>query len=143
MTSRPDELDPDIKSRAPIQVPIFDMEGEDRKMFVTELFRRKGITCTQQEIEYVVMQTMYYSARDYRNFSAEIMAQQRKAPERTVTQVLMGWQASKSIKRQREFQEMIAALHCSYPHLLPKKYKDIPDEVLLGKVEELKRLLSH
>ncbi len=31
MTSRPDEVDPDIKSRSPIQVPIFDLEGEERR----------------------------------------------------------------------------------------------------------------
>ena len=43
MTSRPDELDPDIKSRAPIQIPVFDLEGEERKEFVFELFKRKNI----------------------------------------------------------------------------------------------------
>ncbi|MCP5051254.1 MAG: AAA family ATPase, partial [bacterium] len=143
MTSRPDELDPDIKSRAPIQVPIFDLEGDDRKTFVAEMFKRKSIQPTEEELLEVIEKTNYYSARDYRNFTAEIMAQQRKHPERTVLDVLMGWQASKSIKRQRQLQEMIAAMHCSYPHLLPEKYKNIPDEVLMRKVEDLKRLLHY
>ena len=141
MTSRPDELDPDIKSRAPIQIPIFDLEGEERKAFVTEILKRKNICPAEEELNQVLTLTTYYSARDYRNLTAEIVAQKRKAPNLTVLDVLMGWQASKSIKRQREFQEMIAALHCSYPHLLPKKFKDVPDELLLRKVEELKRLL--
>lgn len=141
MTSRPDELDPDIKSRAPIQVPIFDLEGEERKDFVSELFKRKGIQPTEEELVEVLSKTDYYSARDYRNLTAEMLAQRRKNPDCTILEVLMGWQASKSIKRQREFQEMIAALHCSYPKLLPEKYRDIPDDVLMRQVEELKQLL--
>lgn len=141
MTSRPDELDPDIKSRAPVQIPIFDMEGEDRKQFVTEMFNRKDITSADEELEQVLTLTDYYSARDYRNFSAEVMAQTRKNPACTVLDVLSGWQASKSIKRQRQLQEMIAALHCSYPNLLPEKYKNIPDDQLMRQVEELKHLL--
>jgi len=143
MTSRPDELDPDIKSRAPIQVPIFDLEGDERKEFVTEMFKRKKIFPSTEELDQFMDRTGYYSARDYRNFIAEVTAQKRKNPDCTVLEVLLGWQASKSIKRQREFQEMIAALHCSYPKLLPKKFKDINDDVLLRKVEELKRLLHH
>jgi hypothetical protein len=67
-----------------------------------------------------------------------VLAQKRKNPQETVIDVLSGWQASKSIKRQRDFQEMIAAQHCSYPNLLPRKYRDIPDEVLLRKSDELK-----
>jgi AAA+ superfamily predicted ATPase len=141
MTSRPDELDPDIKSRAPIQVPIFDLEGEERKAFVGEMFKRKKIDLPDPELNQVLDKTTYYSARDFRNLVAEMLAQKRKKPDITVLDVLSGWQASKSIKRQREFQEMIAALHCSYPNLLPKKYRDIPDDVLLKQVEQLKILL--
>jgi AAA+ superfamily predicted ATPase len=143
MTSRPDELDPDIKSRAPIQVPIFDLEAEDRIAFVKELLRRKNIVPSEDELLQVIDRTGYYSARDYRNLAAEIVAQQRKDPNKTVLDVLMGWQASKSIKRQRQFQEMIAAMHCSYPNLLPQKYRDLPDNTLMHQVEELKRLLHH
>jgi len=138
MTSRPDELDPDIKSRAPIQVPIFDLEGDERKSFVNEMFRRKKITLPDEEVLQVLEKTGYYSARDYRNLVAEVLAQKRKTPDKTVLDVLSGWQASKSIKRQRLFQEMIAALHCSYPLLLPQRYRDIPDHQLLQQVEALK-----
>lgn len=138
MTSRPDELDPDIKSRAPIQVPIFDLEGAERKEFVSDLFKRKNINLAGEELEQVLALTDYYSARDYRNLVAEVLAQKRQNSQKTVIEVLSGWQASKSIKRQRDFQEMIAAQHCSYPNLLPQKYRDIPDEVLMKKTEELK-----
>jgi hypothetical protein len=39
MTSRLDELDLDIKSRAPIQIPIFDLEGLEQKTFLSELLK--------------------------------------------------------------------------------------------------------
>ncbi len=143
MTSRPDELDPDIKSRAPVQVPIFDLEGEERRLFVIEMFKRKQIEVSEEELVEVLKLTDYYSARDYRNFTAEVLAQKRKKADTTVLEVLSGWQASKSIKRQRQFQEMIAALHCSYPNLLPEKYRGLPDDVLMRQVEELKMLLIH
>lgn len=141
MTSRPDELDPDIKSRAPVQVPIFDLEGEERRTFVADLFKRKNIAVAPENLDQVLALTDYYSARDFRNFAAEVLAQRRRKPNVSILDVLSGWQASKSIKRQREFQEMIAALHCSYPNLLPVKYRGIPDEELMMRVEALKRLL--
>jgi len=142
MTSRPDELDPDIKSRAPIQIPIFDPEGDERKAFLKEMLARKGIEPGAEEFDQIMAGTDYYSARDFRNLTAEILAQRRKKPDCTVLEVLKGWQASKSIKQQREFQEMIAALHCSYPHLLPRKYQNIPDEVLMRSIDDIKRMLS-
>ena len=115
MTSRPDELDPDIKSRAPIQIPIFDLEGEDRRDFVTEMFRRKGIELSEEELATVFGQTDYYSARDYRNLVAEVLAARRKKPDIAASAVLEGWQASRSIERERELQELIAALALQLP----------------------------
>ena len=141
MTSRPDSLDPDIKSRAPVQVPIFDLEGEERRAFIAEILRRKKIRIGDEELDRVLAGTDYYSARDFRNFTAEILAWKRKKPDCTVLDVLHGWQASKSIKRQRELQEIIAAMHCSYPGLLPERYRTMPDEELTQRAETLKAML--
>jgi len=138
MTSRPDELDPDIKSRAPVQIPIFDMENEERKLFLKEMFKRKNIKTTEKEIIELVNKTDYYSARDYRNFIAEIKAENKKKHKKSPLEVLEGWQASKSIKQQREFQEMIASMHCSYPNLLPEKYKSASEIELQKKIELFK-----
>lgn len=142
MTSRPDQLDPDIKSRAPVQVPIFDVEGEERRAFINEMFKRKRISLKKEELEGVLAQTGYYSARDFRNFVAEVLAQHRLGRNLTALEVLSGWQASKSIKTQREFQEVIAALHCSYPKLLPVRYQGESDEALMARVDHLKLLLQ-
>ncbi len=142
MTSRPDELDPDIKSRSPIQIPIFDMEGEDRREFVTEMFRRKGIELEADELDTLFTETDYYSARDYRNLVAETLASRRKNPEIRATEVLEGWQASRSIERERELQTLIAALHCSYPRLLPQRIKDMSEKEIVERVEKIKWMLQ-
>ena len=46
-TMRPDELDPDVKSRAPLQIPILDPEGEARQRFLQELFQRRFLCVAQ------------------------------------------------------------------------------------------------
>jgi len=142
MTSRPDELDPDIKSRAPIQVPIFDLEGEPRRKFVSEMFRRKKLAVAEEDLEKVLAETDYYSARDFRNLVAEVLAQRRKNPAISVLEVLAGWHASRSIRTQREFQSLIAATHCSYPTLLPQAIRAMSDSEIASRIEQLKWLLS-
>ena len=142
MTSRPDELDPDIKSRSPIQVPIFDLEGEERRAFITEMFRRKGLKLSAEELETVFAETDYYSARDYRNLVAEMLASRRKHPEILASEVLKGWQASRSIERERELQALIAALHCSYPKLLPPAIQAMTENEIVERVEKLKWMLQ-
>jgi len=141
MTSRPDELDPDIKSRAPVQIPIFDLVGEERKLFIKEMFKRKKIIIDNKALEQILIKTDYYSARDYRNFVAEVLAIRKKEKNISPLQVLNEWQASKSIKQERKFQELIAAQHCSYPTLLPDKYKNISDNDLSKLSENLKMKL--
>ena len=142
MTSRPDKLDPDIKSRASVQIPIFDMNTSERVAFLSSMFKRKGIKSTPQQTEVVVEQTLYYSARDYRNFTAEVLAQKRKDPSREPIDVLSGWQASKSIKKQREFQELIAILHCSYPSLIPEYYKTMDEYQIQTEIDRLARIMQ-
>lgn len=141
MTSRPDELDPDVKSRAPIQIPIFDLEGSERQQFVAEMLRRKKIECTDKELLVIMGMTPYYSARDYDNFVREIRAHQKKNPTLRPQEVLSKWQASKSIARQRQFQTLIAAQHCSYPELLPKALHD--QEEKIPEMIEVMKLTMH
>ncbi len=143
MTSRPDELDPDVKSRSPIQIPIFDLEDDDRRKFVAEMFRRKGIVLSDEELAAVLAETGYYSARDYRNLVAEVLATRRKRPEVKPVEVLEGWQASRSIERERELQTLIAALHCSYPKLLPERLRALREGEISERVEKLQYMLRH
>jgi hypothetical protein len=133
MTSRPDELDPDVKSRAPLQIPIFDPEGAARQRFIQELFERRGLALSAEELQHVVQQTVHYSARDFDNLVREV-----KAQGKSVLEVLQIWQASTAIVEQRRLQTLIAALHCSYPQLLPEGLRAMSAEAIRHEVEALK-----
>ena len=138
MTSRPDHLDPDVKSRAPIQIPIFDPEGKEREAFVREMFQRKGIDLVDDELQEALKKTDYYSPRDYRNLVAEVLNYKKDNPEGKVLEVLEIWQVSRAIEQQRTLQELIAAEHCSYPQLLPKNLRSKGGVELMKEIETLK-----
>jgi SpoVK/Ycf46/Vps4 family AAA+-type ATPase len=121
MTSRPDELDPDVKSRCPIQIPIFDLAGDERRTFLVQMLERKKIKApTGTELDEVLALTADYSNRDLDFLVSEV----RAARGKTVRETLDFWQASCSIKVERQLQSMIAAVHCSYPSLLPPALKE-------------------
>lgn len=135
MTSRPDELDPDVKSRASsVQIPILDLEGEERKLFVTELFTRQNIKIPDDEIEEVLKRTANYSNRNYDFLLREVLGSQSGS----VLETLNVWRASISILKERRLQTLIAAQHCTYPSLLPADLSAMVDS---DEVEdEIKRL---
>jgi hypothetical protein len=55
-----------------------------------------------------------------------------------VLEVLQSWQASTAIVQQRRFQTLIAALHCSYPQLLPEWLQHTTVAAIQKEAEELK-----
>lgn len=139
MTSRPDGLDPDVKSRSPIQIPIFDLEREAREKFVNEMFKRKGLVFSPEDFKTLLDQTSYYSARDYRDLVAEAKALSRElGRDPSVAEILGGWQASGAIREQREFQELLAVEHCSFPQLIPERLRNMSAEEKSRKLNELK-----
>lgn len=138
MTSRPDELDPDVKSRAPIQIPIFDLEGDERRLFVEALFKRKKVSLPEGEVEEVLSLTASYSNRDFDFLVKEVKGSGRDS----VLETLRVWQASSSIRQQRMLQTFIAAQHCSYPALLPADIREFAGSSELdAKIQELKYAL--
>jgi hypothetical protein len=58
-----------------------------------------------------------------------------------VLAVLQIWQASTAIVQQRRLQTLIAALHCSYPQLLPEWLQHLTAEAIQKEAEELKWVL--
>lgn len=136
MTSRPDELDADVKSRCPEQIAIFDAEGAQRTDVVKALFARKGMTFSDDELVDLVNRTSHFSMRDFGFLVRKSLA--KKLPP---GEVLQQWQASTSILRQRRLQTLIAAQHCSYPELLPDSLREVTPELIQRETEFLKREL--
>ena len=123
MTTRPDLLDPDVLSRAPKQIPIFDLAGEERKEFFRVMFAHRGIQIEDSELDHILSITAWYSNRDLDFLIREVKSARRDKPEITVTEVLMTWSASKGIVAKREAQSFIAASTSSYPALVPDRFK--------------------
>ncbi len=137
MTSRPDELDPDVKRRAPSQIPIFDLEGEERRGFIGEMFSRKGIRLSDAELAEVFDRTGHYSPSDLANLIRQV-----KASKGAVGEVLRKWRASTAIIAQRRFQSLVAAQHCSYPELLPRWLADMSPDEIAAEAEGMKLSLG-
>ena len=142
ITSRPDQLDPDVKSRAPVQIPIFDLEDDDRERFLAEMFRRAGIAKSDEpEWQAILRLTQRYSSRDYDYYVKEISTQKRKDETRSPLDVLHRWQASRAIESHRELQMLVAVLHCCYPQLIPSHLRELDEGDIMRRVEELKMFL--
>ncbi len=123
MTTRPDLLDPDVLSRAPKQIPIFDLEAEERESFFNQMFTAGGIHLEPEELVKVLNLTNWYSNRDLDFLIREIKSSRRDKPEITVTEVLETWSASKGIVAKRHAQSVIAASTSSYPALVPQRFR--------------------
>lgn len=125
MTSRPDLLDSDTKSRSKTQMPIFDLYDEPRKQFVKEMFRRKGIKFDDEELGKIINLTAHFSNRDFNDLVGEVLAEREENKSEILpSEVLQIWNASKAIITERRAQCLIAAQHCSYPALLPEEFSD-------------------
>ncbi|MBK1827338.1 AAA family ATPase [Haloferula rosea] len=123
MTTRPDLLDPDVLSRAPKQIPIFDLEGGERSEFFRAMFAHRDIELGDAELADVVAATGWYSNRDLDFLIREVKSARRDKPDTLVTEVLETWSASKGIVSKRAAQSLIAASTSSYPALVPARFK--------------------
>ena len=139
MTTRPDLLDPDVLSRAPKQIPIFDLEGQERREFFQEMFGAKGIALEGEALDDVLEATDWYSNRDVDFLIREVKSARRDDPAITVSKVLETWSASKGIVEKRYAQSLIAASTSSYPALVPERFRK---DTFALELEEAKRLLG-
>jgi hypothetical protein len=94
------------------------------------------------DLNFLVNQTTHFSARDFRNLTAEMLHARRKNPQTSLLQVLDYWRAGMAIVREREFQMHVAALHCSYPALLPERFRKMSTEELIAATNSLRMLMQ-
>jgi len=139
MTTRPDLLDPDVLSRAPKQIPLFDLEGAERTGFFQAMFASKGISLEGDALDKVMEATDWYSNRDLDFLIREVKSARRDDPAITVSKVLETWSASKGIVSKRHAQSLIAASTSSYPALVPARFRKATFEQELA---EAKRILQ-
>lgn len=137
MTTRPDLLDPDVLSRAPKQIPIFDLEGEERKEFYKMMFASADIHPEEEEMDQILKLTEWYSNRDLDFLIREVKSARRDDPKTSVIDVLYTWSASKGIVAKRHAQSLIAASTSSYPGLIPDRFKTATFEEEVARAKSL------
>ena len=92
----PDELDPDVKSRAPLQIPILDLKVR-RSVSASRRCSSAGAQAlSAEELPDVFQQTFHYSARDF-----DKPRSRGQGAGKPVLEVLQIWQASTAIVQQR------------------------------------------
>ena len=128
MTARPENLSSDVISRCSAIIPIFDLDGEERREFVEELFARADILIEGEELEKVVGLTTQFSNRDFGELVKKVIAKKKNDNGVRVSDILAVWQPGKAIQTRRIIQELVAAEHSTYPNLIPKRIKDAMTE---------------
>jgi hypothetical protein len=140
MTSRPDLLDPDIVSRASVQIPILDLQGAEREEFVVQLLTRAGITVPDEFKATLLKTTETWSSRDL----SELIAEAKAHKDAPLHKVLELWRppAAEALPERRRFQGLIAAKHCSYPAVLPPWITELTVEQREREIDMLRHKLG-
>jgi hypothetical protein len=140
MTSRPDLLDPDIVSRASVQIPILDLQGAEREVFVVQLLTRAGIAVSDEFRPTLLKTTETWSSRDL----SELIAESKAHRDTPLQRVLELWRppAAEALPERRRFQGLIAAKHCSYPAVLPTWITELTVEQREREIDMLRHRLG-
>jgi len=128
-TARPDNLAPDILSRcASTTIPVFDLEGEERKTYLRELFARKGIDLGEEELVELHKKTEGFSNRDLDNLLIQVKSRRRKDSTVKIMDVLSKRRPGLSTITSRLFQEIEAGRVSSFPDLTPRRINEYLEE---------------
>ncbi|MET1231234.1 MAG: ATP-binding protein [Candidatus Limnocylindrales bacterium] len=144
ITTRPDMLDPDFvrSGRCSLFVPIFDPEGPDAEAFAAFMARRlsgAGVKLTAAERRLLAARTEGFSAGDYREFADDFADERTFDPKAPLAGFLDGWTPSSvSLGVQRELQILLAALHCDWPELLPRRLRGLSKAALQEGIDRLR-----
>src|SRR5205814_1722513 len=109
-------------------IAIFDLEGEQRKVYVKQFFARKGIEFQDAELEEILKNTEGFNNRHYDVLRQKVLAKRKANKETTVLSVLSLWRPNKSIAVRRQYQELVAADLCTFPHLIPERISKLSEE---------------
>jgi AAA+ superfamily predicted ATPase len=145
ITARPDRLEPDIKrsGRAGEHLPVFNMEGGERELFVKHVLEGVGVELDEfppdQRARFIEHTKDYYPA-DFDQLLTELRRRKQRdgklTPESVLDEVLDFIPSDTA--RQREYQELLAVLECTSRELLPERYAELDREALQRRVREIK-----
>ena len=148
ITARPDRLEPDIKrsGRAGEHLPVFDLEGEEKELFLKHIMSQAGLdfnTFTEkQHAQFLELTSDYYPA-DFDHLLTEMKRRALLEGELTPTAVIKEVQdfIPSDAARQREYQELLAVLECTSREILPDRYRNMSREEVERRVWEIRNTM--
>ncbi|HIB90840.1 TPA: AAA family ATPase [Candidatus Poribacteria bacterium] len=150
ITARPDKLEPDIKrtGRAGEHLPVFDPEGQEREEFINFVLSKVGLSLDnflEDHKRRFLDHTASYSPADFVQFLTNLERKKHLTSRNlTVDEILeIGYDfIPDDISLQRQLQELLAFVECSYQSLIPEKYVDMTKQEAYTQISELKILLG-
>ncbi len=149
ITARPDRLEPDIKrsGRAGEHLPVFDNEGEEKRLFINHVLGRVDLNFTgfppELQDSFMDLTVDYYPA-DFDQILTELkrrrLLEGRLDPEMVIEEIRDFIPAD--LAKQREYQELLAVLECTSRELLPDKYAALPKEAVQDRLMVIKEYMG-
>lgn len=142
MTARPERLSSDVLSRCSgAIIPIFDLAGDERMVFVEKLFIKRGVEYDSKRLGEIIDATQHFSNRDYDDLVKKMLARKKRNMEVDILKMLQEWSPGRAIQDRREYQELIAAEHATFPLLIPDRITKLSEEERRDKITAYQMIL--
>lgn len=147
LTARPDNLAPDLKrsGRAGLHLPVFDPEGEDRRVYIDFILSRGGFDPDKlkaKDRKLIEEKTRELSPADFNEVLVELRAERHLRGELTFEAILevLGNLMPGQIAAQRRVQILNAFLECSRRSLIPESLSKMTRIDAERELEALKQI---
>ena len=125
-TSRPQLFPVDFQRRIEIKLPIFDLEKEERRVFIALMFERKGIVLPPENKEALLDEiadyTEGFSSDNIRMIADEVAAELDIEPDSDIMQIILDLNID-TVTEQRRRQAAYAAAFSTYKSLVPEHHR--------------------
>ncbi len=145
ITARPDRLEPDINrsGRAGEHLPVFDLEGEEKKIFVEHVLSQVSVRLndfTDEEQDDFSQLTKEYFPADFDQLLTELRRRRLLEGKLLPAHVLEEIKdfIPSDLAHQRLYQELLAVLECTSLELIPDRYVNISRTEIQRLVQEIK-----
>jgi AAA+ superfamily predicted ATPase len=125
-TSRPQMFPVDFQRRIEIKLPIFDLEGDERKSFIELMLKVKNVELDASNknniLDELVVYTDGFSSDNIRMIADELAAELEIEPNLNIIEIIKDLNFD-IVKTQRQKQSEYAASFSTYKSLIPKSFK--------------------
>jgi SpoVK/Ycf46/Vps4 family AAA+-type ATPase len=125
-TSRPQMFPVDFQRRIEIKLPIFDLEGDERKSFIELMLKVKNVELDESNknniLDELVVYTDGFSSDNIRMIADELAAELEIEPNLDIIEIIKDLNFD-IVKTQRQKQSEYAASFSTYKSLIPKSFK--------------------